>query len=530
MKSKKFLALAAFSLLLLSGIAAFDIGSASISINSEAVASPGLALVTIRAVPSGAQIIVDGGMIGYSSWSGALTPGHHVVSASAADHYTAQFPFAVQENTKYAITIKLEPHTGYLSIEVTPADASISVDGTRVYGDFIELPVGYHSVVVKKFGFNEEKAPVTIQWHRTSTLSIGLSPSVFEISAYRLKPERFNPSNKGIYNRAGLSFSVTAPGYGSVLIVDDKGRTVYSEALPVFTTWSQHFIWRGTDVTGTRVADGDYDLKLSLWPLPSNEGQGSQQNSGASATGQNPALPAIQGGGGDPAASYSSNVKIDSSLRIVPSGSSAARPGLLYFANPAVSELLPGSAELVGGFPSGASLSLGFKVGNSTMLAIEGVYDTAPGGAVAGGLLRNIVKSPTLDLALFARLAWSSAIAPTYPGSASEAELALPLALAMGNLRIGAAPGIVYDLRKASLAPRASAGIWYENPGLSAGISVQGSLGTTPFMSSGNPLLAAVEARTLFDRLPFTFLFRLSGAFEPELTQPAASIGFGVAW
>jgi len=530
MKSKKILAVAAFSLLLLSGLAAFDIGSASISISSEAVASPGLALVTIRAVPSGTQIIVDGGMIGYSSWSGTLTPGHHLISASAADHYAAQFPFVVQENTKYSISIRLEPHTGYLAIDVTPADAAISVDGTRVYGNLIELPVGYHSVVVKKFGFNEEKAPLTILWHRTSTLSIGLSPSAFEISAYRLKPESFNPLNKGIYNRAGLSFSVTAPGYGSILIADDAGRTVYSEALPVFATWSQHFIWRGTDAKGTRLPDGEYDLKLSLWPLPSSEGQGSQQNPGYSEAGQNPALPAISGSEGEPAASYSSKVKIDSSLRIVPSGSSAARPGLLYFANPAVSELFPGSAELTGSFPSGASLSLGFKVGNSAMLAIEGVYDTAPGGAVAGSLLRNIVKSPTLDLALFARLAWSGAIVPTYPGSASEAELALPFALAMGNLRIGVAPGLVYDLRNATLAPRASAGIWYENPGLSAGISAQGSFGTAPFMSSGNPLLAAVEARTLFDRLPFTFLFRLSGAFEPELTKPAASIGFGVAW
>jgi len=529
MRSKKFLAIAAFSLFLLSGIAAFEIGSPSISISSEAVSSPGLALVTIYAIPSDTRIIVDGGMIGYSSWSGTLTPGHHLISASAADHYAAQFPFVVQENVKYTITIKLEPHTGFLAIEVTPADASVSVDGTRVYGNFIELPVGHHSLVVKKFGFNEEKAPLFIFWHRTSTLSIGLSPSVFEINSLRLKPESFNPSNKGIYNRAALSFSVTAPGYGTIVIVDDKGRTVYSEELPVFTTWSQHFIWRGTDAKGARVADGEYDLKLSLWPVLQNEGQGAQ-GSDSAAPGPSPTLATKSGSGVEPAVAYSTKVKVDSSLRIVPSGSSAARPGLLYFANPAVSELLPGSVELVGGFPSGASLSLGFRIGDSTMLAVEGVYDTAPGGAVAGSILRNIVKSSAFDIALFGRLAWSSAIAPTYPGSASEAELALPLALAMGDLRIGMTPGIIYDLRNETLAPRASAGVWYENPGLSAGFSAQGTFGTAAFMSSGNPLLAAVEARMLFDRLPFTFLFRLSGAFEPELTKPAASFGFGLAW
>ena len=529
MRSKKLLAIVAFSLLLLSGISAFDIGSPSISINSEAVTSPGLALVTIRATPSDTRIIVDGGMIGYSSWSGTLTPGHHLISASAADHYTAQFPFVVQENTKYAISIRLEPHTGFLSIEVTPVDAAVSVDGTRVYGNFIELPVGHHSVAVKKFGFNEEKAPLFILWHRTSTLSIGLSPSVFEINALRLKPESFNPSNKGIYNRTALSFSVTAPGFGAIVIVDGKGRTVYSEELPVFTTWSQHFVWRGTDTNGSSLADGEYDLKLSLWPVLQNEEQGSQSSDSA-ARGPGSAEPTKSGGGIEPVIDYSTKVKVDSSLRIVPSGSSAARPGLLYFANPAVRELLPGSVELVGGFPSGASLSLGFRIGNSTMLAVEGVYDTAPGGAVAGSILTSIVKSAAFDVALLGRLAWSSAIVPTYPGSASEAELALPLALAMGDFRAGMAPGIIYDLRNGTFAPRASAGVWYENPGLSAGFSAQGTFGTTAFMSPGNPLLAAVEARILFDRLPFTFLFRLSGAFEPELAKPAASLGFGVAW
>lgn len=529
MRSKKFIAIAAFSLLLLSGIAAFDIGSPSISISSETAVSPGLAIVAIRAVPSDTQIIVDGGMIGYSTWSGTLLPGRHIISASAADHYAAQFPFVVQENLKYAITIHLEPHTGFLAIEVTPSDASVSVDGTRVYGSFVELPVGHHSVVVKKFGFNEEKAPVLIAWHRTSTLSIGLSPSVFEISALRLKPETFNPSNKGLYNRAALSFSVTAPGYGSIAIMDDKGKTVYGEELPVFTTWSQRFTWRGENADGSRLSDGEYTLKLSLWPLRETAEQG-VPDLGAAPASSSPAATAQASAETQPAIGFSTKIRIDSSLRIVPSGSSASRPGLLYFANPAVNELLPGSAELVGVFPSGTSLSLSFKIGESTMLAMEGVYETTPAGAVSGSILRNVFKSAVFDVALLGRLAWNSAAAATYPGSASEAELSLPFALAIGDFRVGLAPGVIYDLRSAAFAPRANAGLWYENPGLSAGFSAQGSFGTSAFMSPGNPLLAAAETRILFDRLPFTFLFRLSGAFEPGLVKPAASIGFGVAW
>jgi hypothetical protein len=49
-------------------------------------------------------------------------------------------------------------------------------------------------------------------------------------------------------------------------------------------------------------------------------------------------------------------------------------------------------------------------------------------------------------------------------------------------------------------------------------------------MNSANPLYFAAEARVLFEKQPFTLLLRISGALEPELAYPAASLGFGVAW
>jgi len=523
MKCRKFLAGAAFFSLMLNGISAFDIKPASISINSEPITSPGLALVTIRADQNGTRIVVDNGTSGYSSWTGSLLPGQHIISASAPDHYPEQFPFFVQANMKYTIAISLEPHTGFLSIEVYPPDAAVYVDGSRVLQRLEEIPVGRHSVVVKKFGFDENKVPILILREKTTTLNVTLSPSVFEIGAWRVSPRTFNPANGGVYNRARLSFSVTAPGYGRIEILDEKGRVLRKDDLPVFRTWSQAYAWRGTDDAGLVLADGEYQLGLTLWPLRQDEGM-SIPTSDSAPSRETPRDAA-------PAIAVSTKVRIDSILKIVPSGSSAARPGLLYFPDPKVRSLLPGSAELVGGYPSGGSLSLGFRIGDSTMLAVEGVYDAAAGdGGVAGGVLESLGRLAGLDAALFGRIAWSGAAAPAYPGSASEAELALPFALDLGSLRMGISPGIAYDLRNNAITARAGAGVWYESPRLVAGFSAQGGLGASPFMSAGNPLYLAAEARLLFPRLPITLLARLSGALTPGLASPAASFGFGAAW
>lgn len=529
MRSKKIFFALIFSAALLSGISAFDIGESSISVSSEAITSPGLAAVTIHSTPNDARISLDGGISSYSTWTGNLTPGPHMISATAPDHYAAQFPIFVHENLKYTIDIRLEPHTGYLSIELYPVDALVYVDGSKVSGNMAEIPVGRHAVTVKKFGYEEAKDSILIMWHRTSTLNISLSPSTFAINGYKVRPERFNPANKGLYNRIALSFSVTAPGYGAIEISDSKGVAVYHEDLPVFKTWSQRFIWRGDDKNGSRLGDGDYQVKLSLWPLIRSEDEGSQTIPAAPtlATG---ATQTTTGGLVEPAIAYSTTVKIDSSSIIIPSGTSAARPGLLYFADPKVSELLPGSVEVVAGINSGVSVSLGFKVGDGTMIAAEAAYDAAPGGSLAGSVLRNVYTAAGFSAALLGRIAWSSAAAPTYPGSASEAELALPLAIGAGGLRAGIAPGVVFDLNTERLAGRIGAGLWFENPGFVVGLSAQGTFGAAAFMSPANPLYLAAESRILFDRLPFTVLIRLSGAFEPELASPVASVGFGVAW
>ena len=535
------------SVFIVGGAWAFNIPDADLSITSETAVSPGQALVTILAKPTSARFSIDKGSFLSSGWKGSLVPGTHTITVSADDHYPSQFAFNVQQNTKYIITVTLEPHTGFLAMTIFPTDASVYVDGAKVEGPIIEIPAGRYSVSVRKFGYNEAKVPVSIFWQRTSTLNIALSPSVFEISSFHLSPKAFNPANKGAYNRAALSFSVTAPGFGQVEILNAAGLLVRKDELPVFRSWSQRYVWRGTDEDEKTLPDGEYEVKVSIWPLslekeasPFESRPGSQ-----SSTLQSPQLlpeqttpipsygplpPAATAPTPESALSKSATVLIDSSRNIMVSGTSAVRPGLLYFADPKVRELLPGSAEIVGGYPSNASLSLGFKIGESTMLSAEGLWDIEFGGGVAGSVLRTVAGFGDTDIALLGRVSWTGAAASSYPGSASEAEISLPVAIDAGSLRAGLAPGFVYDMKEEGMAGRLSAGLWYESQGLSAGLSALQDIGSVGLMNPANPLFFAAEARILFETQPFTMLLRISGALEPELAYPAASLGFGVAW
>ncbi|MCE1196458.1 hypothetical protein LWX53_08180 [bacterium] len=513
--SKKVLVALALFVAALSGIGAYNGQNSAIIVDTESGVKPEAATTTISTTPGNARLMIDGLIPAYSGWTGILKPGPHLIAASAPDHYPAQFPFFVQENTKYSIKIKLDPHEGYLSIDVSPEDAEVYVDGSRVSGKFAELPVGRHSVKVRKFGFDEAIVPISIQWFRTSTLRVALSPSVFEVRSLKARPARFNPSNKGLYGRAAITFTVTAPGTGRLELLDAKGKVAYAETLPAFRTWSQRSTWDGVDTAGARVADGVYRARLTLAPLPLEEGAAPF---GAKRDEPRPIV-------------AETTLNVDSSLKVSPSGYLSARPGLTYFADPGVPGLLPGGIEASLSLPDGSfELALGFSAGESTRLAFQAALCQGEEGAAAFGFSSRIGAFGALDAGVFGRAAWRSAGGIAYPGAASELELSLPLAVGGGSFRLGLAPGLVYDFETQALAARASAGIGYRSAGLYAGVSAQCDLGAAAPASAANPVHAAAEARALFDGLPFVLSFRMTASFAPTFGDGAAGIGFGVAW
>ncbi|MCE5256472.1 MAG: PEGA domain-containing protein, partial [Spirochaetaceae bacterium] len=354
------------------------------SMAAEAAQCPGMAIVAIRTDVNGSYIIVDGVYFGMTSWNGQLRPGMHSVLVTAEDHYPAHFYFTLQENMKYVISIHLDPHTGLLSVMVYPEDAELTIDGRRIQRGLQEVPVGKHSLVARKFGFEEQSLKIYIARNKTSYIQMQLKPSRFELEHFKISPSVVNPENKGAYGRAHIAFSVTGPGFGSLEVKDEESKTIRSLKLDEFSTWSQDCFWDGKDDSGRQVQDGTYELLLTLWPLRMKQDGLAPPMSSPST----PAMPPIElpvppiaphlpmpQAMPDPLdESYSrplkaaGKVRIDSGLRLFPAGAVAARPGLQYCADPKVRELLPFSIDFQVFFGSGfgAATDISFKAGKDT--------------------------------------------------------------------------------------------------------------------------------------------------------------------
>lgn len=519
MKTKTLLAVLCFFMLCVCAVFptnAEESEKGSHAMTAEAMQSPGMALVTIKTDVAGSTIIVDGQHFGYTSWTGQLRPGTHSVRVSADDHYPVYFFFTLQENMKYVFSVHLDPYTGFLSVAVSPEDAELYIDGDPAGRGLVEVPVGRHTLVAKKFGFDEQSIKFYIARDRTSYVQLALKPSRFELKKFSVSPKAVNPTNRGIYGKLSIRFTVSGPGFGSVEVRDASGSLVRTIKLDEFTTWSQECFWDGNDDSGKRVKDGDYEFLLTLWPLRPKTAGGD-----AGAPPATPDAPLKAGG----------KARIDSSLRIVPSGTAGARPGLMFCADPRVRDLMPFSLdfELIVGDGIGGTMDMAFKAGENTMFAFEGVLNEDTSLGFAAGLLSSLYSRKHFDAAVLARVAWNDpgTISPDY---GSELEIALPLAATQDDLRIGFSPGLVVNLKKQSFCGRLGTGVWYETQGMVAGVSAMTDIGAAPVASSANPLFLGLEARFLADTLPFTLTARLETAFAPAPAGTNVGLGVGFAF
>ena len=503
-----------------------DSTSSSYTLAQEAISSPGSASLVIRVKPSTGIISLDGTAVGSSSWTGTVAPGQHRISAESLDYFPIGFLIVCAENTKYTIDITLKPHTGFLSVQLDPHDAMVYVDGVKYSGKLIELPIGNRDVVIKKFGYKDYRSTIAIFRDRTSSLTAQLQTAPFEAKRFRISPVVFDTKNSGLYNRVSINFSVSGPGRARIMVRDSSGTELYVADLPEFQTWTQRQVWKGTDAQGKALPDGTYSIIIAIWPtqdgstILTKEGSAvSLQDIGLSAQQFSELVPVV----------LESQVKIDSSRKIVPVGNSSGRSGLAFMWDPKVRETLPGSVEVSYGTTNKASLSLGLRIGQTTAFAFEGVALSSKAGFSAS-FIQGLGKPSSIAIALAGRFAWASDPIFAYPDSGSEAEVSIPLALSMLGIRIGLSPALVYQFSDSSFFGRLGAGAWYETRSFMFGASAQQNIDENGFMNTQNPLLLAGEARFLFNNLPFTVLAKVEAAMNPAVTDIGASLGLGLAW
>lgn len=140
---------------------------------------PNFAATTLT-VANGADIYIDGVKMGTSTWSGPLEKGEYLVECRKAHHRSTRQPITVATSGE-ALKLTLAPPTpitGSLSVESTPREAEVTLDGRPVgttplfLTDILE---GDHEITVSKIGHQAFTTTATVKENDNTTLRATLS-------------------------------------------------------------------------------------------------------------------------------------------------------------------------------------------------------------------------------------------------------------------------------------------------------------------------------------------------------------------
>jgi hypothetical protein len=477
----------------------------------------------IRSEPSRATVYLNGIERGLTPFTfETIAPGEYGIRLTKDGYGERWIWVSVRENSRLEVTLNLEAVLGTLMLDIQRKAGSpppeelalrpeIIVDGESKNSTFLSLPIGYRTIRVRAFGWEETVHSVYIQKDFSQRLKVEMQAAPFSMTGVELRRPRFNPANPGSLGMTEIAFNVSAPGTGRIVVENQAGETVFSKDLPPFATWSQLTVWDGRDGEGKPLPDGAY----TVWALTES----------------------ISRGGSRPVEKRAEmTVNIDSSLNIYPLSSTALSSGLFF--SPAAETIPRGSFQIDGALLFGRATAAGeawdalpfaaalrFSPADSlemtAALNVTPYFDKNAVTALGGGFKWAFVKSgagavPAAALAL--SYAWAKTGTLTPFGTAVGLALSLPLSWKAGNnLSLELSPGAFWtgkDGYPAEALPRLllSGGLLFRRPTLTAGLSLQGRVtiaGTEREDPGFGPLMAAAEIR--FFPPPSNIVFSLLG-------------------
>ena len=165
------------------------------------------ATVQLSSTPAGASVTVDGAFRGRTPLSLTVTPDSaHQLVLSRDGHENAAATVTLAAEERKTLVLSLKPILGVLKLNVTPADATLTVDGeAKPLGDGrLELSATAHRIEVAKPGYKPYSSEVTVRPGVDQKLDIALT-SEAELKA---------AANPALINSAsiGLRLRKIAPG------------------------------------------------------------------------------------------------------------------------------------------------------------------------------------------------------------------------------------------------------------------------------------------------------------------------------
>lgn len=158
----------------------------------EARLEPAWAVVSLSTTPSGAEVLVDGEVVGTTPLNAEILQGQRNLVLKLPGHKAWQDDYDVLAGVDFAIPpVTLEPADGLVFIRSNPTEASVTIDGEFAGLTPLEValtPNENHELTFFKNGYHSSKSNIRTQPNQERELNVALEPVLASVSV-RSNPE-----------------------------------------------------------------------------------------------------------------------------------------------------------------------------------------------------------------------------------------------------------------------------------------------------------------------------------------------------
>jgi len=497
----------------------------------------------IRTNPSGATVTIDGVERAVTPVVlENLLPGEHHIKLSKEGYRDRLFTVTLFRTSRLLVSIEMEEERGLVQLSIYRAGGSpqaLAFD-PQIYTSalneeetttpvvlssdnkaLLSLQTGYRTIRARAFGWEDVSVTVLVSDINIVTADIYMKPAAFKLENVSQSRKRFSPMNSGSLGATEYSFEVSAPGAGTITIMNSDGETVYEKRLGNFNTWIQYASWNGRDLDGKPLPEGIYTALIEASPLY-EFADGSAEN-----------------------VSLKLETEIDYSASIFPLSLQSGISGLVFAPMP---HTLPARSYQLETHVSfgyfrlpfagakeaapflGVPFDIGMRVAPINKLEIAAVFNLNPrlenktGWGITGSVKYNFLDGSRIPLSFAAAASYSWASengdAPLSPGKGVG--LYTPLSLELSNFSLVFTPAIFWRGPEGPVPMLLlSSGALYKGNLFTAGLSLRTEF---DFAEDAEGIRLLAGAQASFSPPPSNLVFSL---FAGILTQDSYIGGYG---
>ncbi len=179
--------------------------------------------VTVRSIPNGARVLIDGGFVGVTPYSGRIKGGGHHITLES-DGQRAERDIKIEYGEPANIEVTLQGASGTLRVEGTPVGALVTVDNlpAGAMPMTLSLPPGAHTVRVTQYGYAPFETTAAINPSQETTLTPQLGRALGTIDGTRPKVQ--------IGYLFGLGAGADLKGEGALVLLELGARASQYDA------------------------------------------------------------------------------------------------------------------------------------------------------------------------------------------------------------------------------------------------------------------------------------------------------------